>query len=563
MSKIDPAAEELRELIELSEDTSKGNSKDRYDPATRKTLMLKKNIQRVELQGKRGKIKHVTTQITKELLEYIRQNFDGYSLIVLSYIILGALISIRKILLNAFNDTDEFLNEKLGIGKVKSKNLSRVKSKRPNGEEESKNKELTAESLRSLFNKSLLSEFERFKSSKFNLSMDLFKRIQLTLCKMKIPSMIGRTQQEIAKYEQENFLNPLKKNTEPLPNLNIAKIIKDSQDDTYNFANLVGVNVNNIINPEGILDNGQCFPNEEVGEINQDINTPEKENNFELIKQNIDKYIKDKNNIVWKKDKEFFEIDIPTYLEMTKEENEEMSINDIKKAFYKNLDRINYSSTLKTFKDSINFNKYNLSESNFLVCEVENDIKLKCIDGYLFFGNGKDMVSGIRNIPSINSDKQRFDNEMISSQKIEMTHSQNQIMPEIKGKTYNPNGGSYFNINDSNSQIKINSQDKSINIGEFSQFSVREEEEGEKEEKISSEIITELNKIIKKSKFYQNISVNSLVDNINDNTLLLNDYNEKQKNSFVFYNLLITCQLNGFNLQQNNIFADFFFVKDC
>ena len=95
----------------------------------KKTMMLKRNIQRVELQGKRGKVKNVGTQITKELLEYIKNNFDGYSLLVLSYIILGALISIRKLFLNAFLDTDEFLNEKLGLGKTKSsKNQSRGKS---------------------------------------------------------------------------------------------------------------------------------------------------------------------------------------------------------------------------------------------------------------------------------------------------------------------------------------------------------------------------------------------------------------------------------------------------
>ena len=73
-----------------------------HENISKKTLLLKKSIQRVEDQGKRGKIKSVTTQITKELLDYIKQNFDGYSLLVLSYIILGALISIRKLFMTAF-----------------------------------------------------------------------------------------------------------------------------------------------------------------------------------------------------------------------------------------------------------------------------------------------------------------------------------------------------------------------------------------------------------------------------------------------------------------------------
>ena len=118
--------------------------------------MIKRNIQRVEAQGKRGKFKNVTTQITKELLDYIKKNFDGYSLLVLSYIILGALISIRRLFLNAFLETDEFLNEKLGLGQTKiSKNPSRPKAKEVNNI--LSNKELTAENLRTLFNKSLMS----------------------------------------------------------------------------------------------------------------------------------------------------------------------------------------------------------------------------------------------------------------------------------------------------------------------------------------------------------------------------------------------------------------------
>ena len=249
--------------IQISEENERTKGKGK-DNESKKTIMLKKNIQRVEAQGKRGKIKNATTQITKELLEFLKQNFDGYSLIVLSYIILGALISIRRLFLNAFIDTDEFLNEKLGLGKIKSsKNQSRDKSKNINNC--LSNKEITAETLRTLFNKSLMSEFEKFKSSKINLSKDLFDKIQSTLYKMKIPTMIGITEQDVLKYEEEKIINPLFKKlfTEPLPNKAVVQLIKDSQDDTKNFADLVGINVDNIINKEGVLDNGQFFPNNE------------------------------------------------------------------------------------------------------------------------------------------------------------------------------------------------------------------------------------------------------------------------------------------------------------
>ena len=52
-------------------------------------------------------------------------------------------------------------------------------------------------------------EFEKFKSSKIHLSSDLFEKIQSTLYKMKIPTMIGVTEQDVLKYEEEKIFNPL------------------------------------------------------------------------------------------------------------------------------------------------------------------------------------------------------------------------------------------------------------------------------------------------------------------------------------------------------------------
>ena len=253
MSQKSPEETLVLESNELTKQKEREN-------VSKKTLLLKKSIQRVEDQGKRGKLKSVTTQITKELLDYIKQNFDGYSLLVLSYIILGALISIRKLFMTAFLDTDKFLSEKLGLAKQRiSKNPRRAKARNSNRA----NKELTAETLRTLFNKSLMSEFEKFKSSKIHLNMDLFDKIQSTLYKMKIPTMIGGvSEQDVIKFEEEKIINPLFKKlfSEPLPNKAILQLIKESQYDTKNFADMVGINIDNIVNKEGILDNGAFFP---------------------------------------------------------------------------------------------------------------------------------------------------------------------------------------------------------------------------------------------------------------------------------------------------------------
>ena len=560
--------------IEINEENERTKGKERENES-KKTMILKRNIQRVEDQGKRGKIKSVATQITKELLEYIKQNFDGYSLLVLSYIILGALISIRRLFLNAFLDTDEFLNEKLGLGKIKSsKNQSRQKSKESNSL--LPNKELTAETLRTLFNKSLMSEFEKFKSSKINLSKDLFDKIQSTLYKMKIPTMIGVTEQDVLKYEEEKIINPLFKKlfTEPLPNKTIVQMIKDSQHDTKDFADLVGINVDNIINKEGVLENGQFFPdNNENNELDYNeqelnFNSPEKKEaniKLELIKKNNnkDENVMDKNNQIWKKDKEFFEFDIPTYLEMTKEENEDMTIDDIKNAFYKNLDKVNNDSTLKKFKQNLINIKYNLTNQEFFECEdsIQKDLKTMNLFGYYFYGNGKDYYNYIKNevmSGGNSSDRRRYDiAEILTSEKLEIKNETDNSLNEYKGKTFNPVNNIEFNMDDT-SIYEINSKIKKIGDSQ----SVKESEKDEKEQKISSEIIKELNKSISKTKFYQNVKLGNFVDALNENTVLINDYNEKEKKSFIFYNLLISCQINGFNLQQNNLFSDFFFVKN-
>ena len=563
----------------LSEENEPTKQKER-DNVSKKTLLLQKNLQRVEAQGKRGKIKSVTTQITKELLDYIKQNFEGYSLLVLSYIILGALISIRKLFMTAFLDTDEFLSEKLGLIKPKaSENKSRGKG-RNNQKDPLANKEITAETLRTLFNKSLMSEFEKFKSSKIHLSQDLFDKIQNTLYKMKIPSMIGGvSEQDVIKYEEEKILNPLFKRifTEPNPNPAILQLIKDSQYDTKNFANMLGINVENLVNKEGILDNGGYFPNSAENNIidggvdvvpgnEGDYPGAEKESEnikLELIKKNIiEENLMDRNNLVWKKDKKYFEFDIPTYLEMTKEENEDMTVNDIKNVFFKNLERINADANFIKYKQSLQNNKYNIKIGEIYDSDekVQKELKTKSLFGYFFFGNGNDYVNFIKNeilSSGKSSDLKRIDiGEILSSQKLELNNEADKAWNEFKGKTFNPMNNIEYMLDDS-SPYEFSSQMK------FKEsYSKYLSEKKENEERCKSEIMKEIIKLVGQTKFYQNIKVDNFVDKINENTVLIHEYNDKEKKSLVFYNLLISCQSCGFNLQQNNPFMEFFFVKN-
>ena len=565
-----------KNLIQESNELTKQKE---HENISKKTLLLKKSIQRVEDQGKRGKIKSVTTQITKELLDYIKQNFDGYSLLVLSYIILGALISIRKLFMTAFLDTNEFLSEKLGLAKQKvSKNQSRAKAKNShNSSNVLANKEVTAETLRTLFNKSLMSEFEKFKSSKIHLNMDLFDKIQSTLYKMKIPTMIGGvSEQDVIKYEEEKIINPLFKKlfTEPLPNKAFLQLIKESQIDTQNFADLVGINIENIVNKEGILDNGAFFPNNEGNDIPDmntgcdiEYNSTEKKGEnirMELIKINEDEEnMKEKNILSWKKDKDYFEFDIPTYLEMMKEDNENMTLDDIKNAFYKNLEKINNDENFSAFKKGLRNNKFDKKILNINDYDenVINEFKNKSIYGYFFYGRGNDYVNFIKNeilSSGKSSDLKRIDiGDILSSQKLELNNDLDKAFNDFRGKTYNPKNN-YYDINlDDSSPYEFSSQNK------WKESSSKYmNEKMEKEEKTSSEIIKQIKKAVENTKFYQNVKVENFVNTINENSFLISDYNEKEKRSFVFYNLLISCQSLGFNLQQNNPFAEFFFMKN-
>ena len=552
-----------------------------HENISKKTLLLKKSIQRVEDQGKRGKIKSVTTQITKELLDYIKQNFDGYSLLVLSYIILGALISIRKLFMTAFLDTDEFLSEKLGLAKQKkiSKNQSRAKGKNSTNSNNplENNKEVTAETLRTLFNKSLMSEFEKFKSSKIHLNMDLFDKIQSTLYKMKIPTMIGGvSEQDVIKYEEEKIINPLFKKlfTEPLPNEAFLQLIKESQFDTQNFAGVVGINIESIVNKEGILDNGNFFPNNENNNefdmnTGNDIeyNSTEKKGEnirMELIKINQEeKNNKEKNILFWKKDKDFFEFDIPTYLEMMKEDNENMTPDDIKNAFYKNLEKINNDENFAQYKKDLRNNKYSLKigELSDYDENVIKELKNKSIFGYFFYGRGNDLVNFIKNeilSSGKSSDLRRIDiGDILSSQKLELNNDIDKVFNDFKGKTYNQRNNYYDIYLDDSSPYEFNSQNK------WKESSSKYlNEKIEKEERTSSEIIKQIKKVVENTKFYQNVKVESFVKKINENSFLISYYNEKEKRSFVFYNLLISSQSLGFNLQQINPFAEFFFMKN-
>ena len=552
-----------------------------HENISKKTLLLKKSIQRVEDQGKRGKIKSVTTQITKELLDYIKQNFDGYSLLVLSYIILGALISIRKLFMTAFLDTDEFLSEKLGLAKQKkiSKNQSRAKGKNSTNSNNplENNKEVTAETLRTLFNKSLMSEFEKFKSSKIHLNMDLFDKIQSTLYKMKIPTMIGGvSEQDVIKYEEEKIINPLFKKlfTEPLPNKAFLQLIKESQFDTQNFAGVVGINIESIVNKEGILDNGNFFPNNENNNefdmnTGNDIeyNSTEKKGEnirMELIKINQEeKNNKEKNILFLKKDKVFFEFDIPTYLEMMKEDNENMTPDDIKNAFYKNLEKINNDENFAQYKKDLRNNKYTLKIRKLSDYDenVIKELKNKSIFGYFFYGRGNDLVNFIKNeilSSGKSSDLRRIDiGDILSSQKLELNNDIDKVFNDFKGKTYNQRNNYYDIYLDDSSPYEFNSQNK------WKESSSKYlNEKIEKEERTSSEIIKQIKKVVENTKFYQNVKVESFVKKINENSFLISHYNEKEKRSFVFYNLLISSQSLGFNLQQINPFAEFFFMKN-
>lgn len=519
--------------------------KQREEIEDKKTAILIKSVQKVEIQGKRGKIKNATTHITDELLEYIKENMNEYSLLMISYIILGILISIRKLLLNTFSETDTFLNDRLGLAKLKYSNS------KPHAKTTIKkninNKELSPETLRTLFNKSLLSEFEKIKSSKFHLSQDLFDKIKNTIFKMKLPSIMGMTQKDIKKYEQENIINPLfKQFTQPLhkgDNINL----NDTNKNTQNFANLVGIDLDMIINKETAFpENNDINIDQEYQEINNDFSSPQKILEVELIKKiREENNTQEKNNINLRKDKEFFEYDIDTYLEMIKDESEDMSLYDIKNIFNQNLSRVRKNDSFRLFKENLSNNFPKIQEESFEL--ISADLSSKLIDKmnieYSFYGNGRDYVAILRNENNA-SDQQRFEKSLSNTQIMDFNLEDERRSVLEKTSIHN-------------SQIKEGKMD-------LSQFPGGVYDE--RQDRMGIQIKNKIIDIIKESKYYRNVNLDTFVDSINkDDNILVDEFglkNEKTMKSFIFYNLLICCQANGINLQQNNLFSDFFFVKD-
>lgn len=529
----------------------------------KKTLTLMRSVQKVEAQGKRGKIKNVTTQITNELLSYIQTNIDEYSLLMLAYIILGVLISIRKIILNAFLETDSFLNDKLGLGKLK---FSKNKSKTTHQKKKIQGKNLTPETLRTLFNKTLLSEFEKVKSNKFHLSQDLFDRIKNTIFKMKLPSIMnGLTQEDIKLYEEEKILNPLfKQFSQPVQKFE-KKLISESNKNTQNFANYVGINLDSIINKEANFEM-EIIDENNYEEQYDNFSSPQKNIKFELIKNICDENTQEKSGNYLRKDKEFFEYDIETYLEMMRDE-EDMSVYDMKNVFTRNLDRVRENESFKSFKEKILYENFHpikdcknisIEPDNFEIISnnLNNQLLEKFKLEYTFYGNGRDYFSIIHNEKNeFSSDQQRLDDKsnLSNSQNIDINFNENPKNNNdvVKAKTFSPKMNVFPDVNTSQ-------------YNELSQLSGGVYDE--KEEKIGIEMIGKLKEIISECKYYQNINVESLMSLLDKKCNMLNsefgENNEKLKKSFLFYNLLLCCQANGINLQQNNLFSDFFLVKD-
>ena len=164
---------------------------------------------------------------------------------------------------------------------------------------------------------------------------------------------------------------------------------------------------------------------------------------MELIKRNQEKENnKEKNILFLKKDKVFFEFDIPTYLEMMKEDNEN-TLDDIKNAFYKNLEKINNDENFAQYKKDLRNNKYSLKigELSDYDENVIKELKNKSLFGYFFYGRGNDYVNFIKNeilSSGKSSDLKRIDiGDILSSQKLELNNDLDKDFNDFRGKNNN------------------------------------------------------------------------------------------------------------------------------
>lgn len=421
---------------------------------------------------------------------------NEYSLKILAYIIKGCFLSLTKQYQLLIRDIEKFIEININGTLKHSKKKTNAKE-----EAEKEDQDLLAETEKfTMQNFSLFSEntlFEKFLEN-CNMTQEIqktLKRINKSFSTVDFENMSTDKKKE---YLKKHFIKPL---TESLPMSSDFFAPTGSKDlnqcEGKEFSDYIQFDMNHL-NEDEMLQQLSNRLTQSIHDMDQgNFASLEDETQIKLIDADVQKV---KSNL-FRRDN-IIEINLPEYI---KQIDNTASEDDSEEIYIKNIKTLMKSVSLEKLK-----NKVGIVDS---------------------FGN-----DSYKNYPTIFSQSNINESSIINLRNVS----------SLSNKTQNTVLSA---LNDGNDykDIEINSfNSKASAISKTQLLTER------------LDIQTSISDILSNLKNYQEITINQLNRKVSEKISSFKDKNDKEKCSSIFYNMLIVCQNNQYQLKQSEPFANFF-----
>lgn len=420
---------------------------------------------------------------------------NEYSLKILAYIIKGCFLSLSKQYQLFIRDIEKFIEININGTLKHSKKKNNVKE-----ETEKEDKEMLAETEKfTMQNFSLFSEntlFEKFLEN-CNMTQQIqktLKRINKSFSSIDFENMSTDKKKE---YLKKHFIKPL---TESLPMSSDFFAPSDMKDinqcEGKEFSDYIQFDMNQL-NDDDMLQQLSNRLTQSVHDIDQ--GEIKEEIQIKLIDADVQKY---KSNL-FRKDN-IIEINLQEYINQIDNTSNE---DDSEEVYIKNIKTLMKNVSLEKLKDKIG-----------TIDSFENN---SYKDFSFIFSQSNILENSTFNLRNVSNHSNKTQNTILSA------------------------------LNDGNDykDIEINS------FGSNKTFSVKSKTQLLSERLDIQSCISD---IISNLKNYQEITINQLNRKVTSKLSSFNDKNDKEKCSSIFYNMLIVCQNNQYQLKQSEPFGNFF-----
>ena len=421
---------------------------------------------------------------------------NEYSLKILAYIIKGCFLSLTKQYQLLIRDIEKFIEININGGLKHSKKKTNAKE-----ETEKEDQDLLAETEKfTMQNFSLFSEntlFEKFLEN-CNMTQEIqktLKRINKSFSTVDFENMSTDKKKE---YLKKHFIKPL---TESLPmscDFFAPTGSKDlNQCEGKEFSDYIQFDMNHL-NEDDMLQQLSNRLTQSIHDMDQgNFANLEDETQIKLIDADVQKV---KSNL-FRKDN-IIEINLPEYI---KQIDNTSSEDDSEKIYIKNIKTLMKNISLEKLKNKIG-----------KVDSFRNDSYKNFPSVFSVSNINENSIFNLRNVSS-------FSNK-----------TQNTVLSALnEGNDYK--------------DIEINSfKSKTSAISKTQLLSER------------LDIQTSISEILSNLNNYQEITINQLNRKVSAKVSSFKDKSDKEKCSSIFYNMLIVCQNNQYQLKQSEPFANFF-----